>query len=128
MPTLNQLSVKKRRKKKRRRKKRNSSCPQRKAICLKVFEKKPKKPNSARRNVCKVRFTGFNIKKKKKEEGIVFIPGEKHNIEEYSRILVRGGKTQDLPGVKYKAIRGKFDLLPVVSRTHKRSKYGCPSF
>lgn len=115
---MNQLSKNNIRKKKKKKKlgilKGN---PQRKGICIKIYQMRPKKPNSARRNVCKVKFNNG-------DKGIVFIPGEKHTLELFGRVLVRGGRTQDVPGLKLKAIRGKFDLGPVVGRTRKRSKYG----
>jgi len=79
---------------------------------------RPKKPNSARRSVCKVKFNNG-------ETGMVYIPGEKHKLEIYGRVLVRGGKTQDVPGLRLKAIRGKMDLGPVIGRKRGRSKYGC---
>ena len=112
MPRWNQLS-----RKKGKTKKKGLKRPQIRGICLKVYEMKPKKPNSARRNICKVKLSNKKVKQ-------VFIPGENHNLEEYSRILIRGGRTQDLPRLKLKAIRGKLDLNPVLSRTNKRSKYG----
>lgn len=133
MPTLNQLSGKKGRKKKKGIKKVNrikglGNRPQRKGICVKIYEVKPRKPNSARRKVCRIRFTSkSSIKggvKNYYEEGIAYIPGEKHNLEEYSRVLVQGGNTQDVPGLKLKALRGHYDLAPVAGRTHGRSKFG----
>ena len=92
---------------------------------------KPKKPNSARRKVCRVRIAwkesskDFRKKEIKFTQMIVFIPGEGHNLEQFGRILVRGGNTQDLPGVQLKAVRGKYDLSPVI-RKRKRSKFSCP--
>jgi small subunit ribosomal protein S12 len=103
-----------------RRKTRNLSlekCPQKKAICFKVLEMKPKKPNSAQRKIAKVRFS--NGKK-----AITYIPGEGHNLQEHSVVLVRGGRVKDLPGVKFHLIRGCYDLKPVANRITSRSKYG----
>lgn len=91
--------------------------PQKKGICLKVYTRTPKKPNSALRKVALVRLTnGFNV--------IAYIPGEKHSLQEHSVVLVRGGRVKDLPGVRYHLIRGSFDLLGVVGRKKSRSKYG----
>jgi small subunit ribosomal protein S12 len=91
--------------------------PQKKGICLKVYTRTPKKPNSALRKVALVRLTnGFNV--------IAYIPGEKHSLQEHSVVLVRGGRVKDLPGVKYHLVRGVFDLLGVENRKSSRSKYG----
>lgn len=92
-------------------------CPQKKGVCLLVYTKTPKKPNSALRKVARVRLSnGFDI--------IAYIPGEGHNLQEHSVVLVRGGRVKDLPGVKYHLIRGVFDLQGVSSRRKSRSKYG----
>lgn len=92
-------------------------CPQRRGVVVKVMTMKPKKPNSSNRKVCRVRLTtGRTI--------TAFIPGEGHNAQEHSVVLVRGGRTPDLPGVKYKCVRGAFDLAGVVNRRTSRSKYG----
>jgi small subunit ribosomal protein S12 len=91
--------------------------PQIKGICTKVFMRTPKKPNSAMRKVAKVKLTT-----KKTVEA--YIPGEGHNLRQYSVVLIRGGRVPDLPGVKYKIIRGKYDLQPVKNRKTSRSKYG----
>lgn len=92
-------------------------CPQRKGVCLKVFTVKPKKPNSAQRKVVRVRLTtGKTVQ--------AFVPGEGHNLQEHSVVLVRGGRVPDCPGVRYKVIRGALDCQPVVNRTKGRSKYG----
>lgn len=118
MPTLNQL-IKKGRKNKRRRNRVAAlqGQPQKKGVCIKVYTTKPKKPNSAIRKVAKVRLsTGKSI--------ISYIPGEGHNLQEHSVVLVRGGRVKDLPGVKFKIIRGKFDLLGVLNRKKSRSRYG----
>ena len=92
-------------------------CPQRKAVCTKVYVTSPKKPNSAKRKVAKLRLTnGTQI--------IAYIPGEGHNLQEHSVVLVRGGAVKDLPGIKYHLVRGKYDLNSVASRNQSRSKYG----
>ena len=93
------------------------SCPQRRGICTRVYTTTPKKPNSAIRKVARVKLTsGFEI--------TVYIPGEGHTLQEHSIVLIRGGRVQDLPGVKYHIIRGKYDLPGVVRRKTSRSKYG----
>lgn len=92
-------------------------CPQRKGVCIRVYTKKPKKPNSAFRKVAKVRLTNKN-------EIIAYIPGEGHNLQEHSVVMVRGGRVKDLPGVKYHIIRGMGDLQGILSRKQGRSKYG----
>ena len=92
-------------------------CPQRKGVCLKVYTKTPRKPNSAMRKVARVRLTT-------KKEVNAYIPGEGHNLQEHSIVLVRGGKTKDLPGVNYKIIRGVLDTNGVESRAQGRSRYG----
>lgn len=118
MPTLNQLIKNGRKNKKRRnRVAALEGQPQKKGVCTKVYTTKPKKPNSAIRKVAKVRLsTGKYI--------ISYIPGEGHNLQEHSVVLVRGGRVKDLPGVKFKIIRGKFDLLGVLNRKNGRSRYG----
>ena len=93
--------------------------PQIKGVCTKVFTRTPKKPNSALRKVAKVRLSNKKIVES-------YIPGEGHNLRQYSVVLIRGGRTQDLPGVKYKCIRGKFDFLGVKNRKTARSRYGVP--
>lgn len=93
--------------------------PQKKAECIKLFTQKPKKPNSANRKVAKV-----EIEYKPKVVINTFIPGEGHNLQKHSTVLIRGGRCQDLPGFKYKLIRGKFDLKGVNNRISSRSKYG----
>lgn len=91
--------------------------PQKKGVCIKVFIRTPKKPNSAQRKVVKVKLsTGKKIE--------AYIPGEGHNLQEYSVVLLRGGRVKDLPGVKYHLIRGKFDFQGVKNRKTARSKYG----
>lgn len=93
------------------------SCPQRKGICTKVSTVPPKKPNSAQRKIARIKLTsGFEI--------TAYIPGEGHNLQEHSIVLVRGGRVKDLPGVRYKIIRGTLDAAPVKKRAQGRSKYG----
>ncbi|KAJ3213273.1 hypothetical protein HDU67_003116 [Dinochytrium kinnereticum] len=93
------------------------ACPQRKGVCLKVFTIKPKKPNSAQRKVTRVRLTnGKSV--------LAYIPGEGHNLQEHSVVLVRGGRVSDCPGVNYKVVRGAYDCQGVVNRMNGRSKYG----
>lgn len=91
--------------------------PQKKGVCIRLFTRKPKKPNSAQRKIAKVKLSNKKIVD-------VFIPGEGHSLQEHAVVLVRGGRTKDLPGVQYKCIRGKFDLGPVIGRKNGRSKYG----
>ena len=91
--------------------------PQKKGICIKIFNRTPKKPNSALRKVAKLKLsTGRKLE--------AYIPGEGHNLQEYSVVLMRGGRVPDLPGVKYHLIRGKYDFLGVKKRKSSRSKYG----
>jgi len=93
------------------------SCPQRRGICTRVYTTTPKKPNSAIRKVARVKLTsGFEI--------TVYIPGEGHTLQEHSIVLVRGGRVKDLPGVRYKVIRGALDSTGVKDRKQSRSKYG----
>ena len=91
--------------------------PQKSGICLKVYTTTPKKPNSAIRKVARVKLS--NGKKV-----ISYIPGEGHNLQEHSMVLIRGGRVKDLPGVRYKCIRGKYDLQDIKNRKQSRSKYG----
>ena len=118
MPTINQLCNSIRQNKKKRVKSPAlQASPQKKGVCVRVFTRTPKKPNSAIRKVARVKLSNdLTI--------TVSIPGEGHNLQEYSTVLVRGGRVKDLPGVKYKLIRGKFDLLGVKNRKTSRSKYG----
>ena len=95
-----------------------NNCPQKKGICTKIFIKAPKKPNSAARKVAKVLIVST------KKQVICHIPGEKHTLQKYSNVLIRGGRVKDLPGVRYRLIRGKFDLRAVLDRRTSRSKYG----
>jgi small subunit ribosomal protein S12 len=91
--------------------------PQKKGDCLRVFKMSPKKPNSAKRSVARVLLTN-------KKKTTVYIPGVDHNLQKHSTVLVRGGRAQDLPGVNFRVIRGKFDLERVYGRAKSRSKYG----
>lgn len=94
-----------------------SSSPFKRGVCLKVFTTTPKKPNSALRKVARVRLTnGMEI--------TAYIPGEGHNLQEHSVVLVRGGRVKDLPGVRYHIVRGVFDTAGVENRKQQRSKYG----
>ena len=94
-----------------------SSCPQRRGVCTRVYTTTPKKPNSAMRKVARVRLTnGFEV--------TAYIPGEGHNLQEHSIVLVRGGRDKDLPGVSYHIIRGALDTAGVDGRNQRRSKYG----
>lgn len=93
------------------------SCPQKRGICTRVYTTTPKKPNSALRKVAKVRLTN-------KLEVIAYIPGEGHNLQEHSIVLVRGGRVKDLPGVRYHIVRGALDTAGVEGRNQRRSKYG----
>ena len=93
------------------------SCPQRKGVCLKVYTTTPRKPNSAMRKVARVRLTNGN-------EVNAYIPGEGHNLQEHSIVLVRGGKVKDLPGVRYRIVRGALDTAGVEKRMQARSVYG----
>ncbi|MEF3191982.1 MAG: 30S ribosomal protein S12 [Campylobacterales bacterium] len=118
MPTINQL-VRKERKAVVKKSKSPAlvSCPQRRGVCTRVYTTTPKKPNSALRKVAKVRLTsGFEV--------ISYIPGEGHNLQEHSIVLIRGGRVKDLPGVKYHIIRGALDTAGVAKRAKSRSKYG----
>lgn len=117
MPTIQQLIRNKRIKKIKNIKSSINFCPQRRGICLRTFIATPKKPNSAMRKVARVKLsTGKEI--------TAFIPGEGHNLQEHSIVLIRGGRVKDLPGVRYKVIRGTLDCLGVKNRKNGRSKYG----
>ena len=119
MATINQLCLKKQRKKKIFKTKTPAilNNPQKKGVCVKVFTRTPKKPNSALRKVAMLKLSNG-----KKIEA--YIPGEGHNIQEYSVVLMKGGRVPDLPGCKYHLIRGKYDLQGVKNRQQARSKYG----
>ena len=93
------------------------SCPQRRGVCVRVYTTTPKKPNSALRKVARVRLTsGIEV--------TAYIPGVGHNLQEHSIVLVRGGRVKDLPGVRYKIIRGSLDTQGVRNRKQARSRYG----
>lgn len=94
-----------------------TSCPQRRGVCVRVYTTTPKKPNSAMRKVARVRLTNQN-------EVNAYIPGEGHNLQEHSIVLVRGGRVKDLPGVRYHIVRGALDTAGVEGRKQRRSKYG----
>jgi small subunit ribosomal protein S12 len=118
MPTINQLIRKGRRKVSVKSKSPAlTNCPQRRGVCVQVMTRTPKKPNSALRKVAKVRLTNG-------QEVIAYIPGEGHNLQEHSIVLVRGGRVKDLPGVRYHIVRGTLDALGVDGRRRGRSKYG----
>lgn len=117
MPTINQIVVNRKRKKKKNKTPSLKGCPQKRGICVKIYNRTPKKPNSALRKVAKIR-----LATKKRIEA--YIPGEGHNLQEFSVVLMRGGRVKDLPGVKYHLIRGKYDLKGVRNRKQARSKYG----
>lgn len=118
MPTYNQLCKKVRLSKKKRNKTPAlEKCPQKKGVCIKLVIRTPKKPNSALRKLAKLKLSnGRRV--------YAYIPGEGHNLQPYSTVLIRGGRTPDLPGLKYRIIRGKFDLLGLPKRKTSRSKYG----
>lgn len=94
-----------------------TSCPQRRGVCTRVYTTTPKKPNSALRKVARVRLTN-------KFEVTAYIPGEGHNLQEHSIVLIRGGRVKDLPGVRYHIVRGALDTSGVEARRQRRSKYG----
>jgi small subunit ribosomal protein S12 len=118
MPTINQL-VRKRRRTQRKVTKAPvlEACPQKQGVCLQVRTMTPKKPNSALRKITRVRLSNG-------KEVTVYIPGEGHNLQEHSIVLVRGGRVRDLPGVRYQVIRGALDTLGVNGRKQSRSRYG----
>ncbi len=118
MPTINQLVRKAREKVEYKSKSRAlASCPQKRGVCTRVYTTTPKKPNSALRKVAKVRLVnGIEV--------ICYIPGEGHNLQEHSIVLVRGGRVKDLPGVRYTIVRGALDTAGVQKRNKSRSKYG----
>ena len=118
MPTINQLIRKGR---KQIRKKSTApalkSCPQKRGVCTRVYTTTPKKPNSALRKVARVRLTnGMEVN--------AYIPGEGHNLQEHSIVLIEGGRVKDLPGVRYHVVRGTLDTAGVSDRTTSRSRYG----
>ena len=118
MPTIQQLV----RKGRQRKPAKNSTLalkgsPQRRGVCTRVYTTTPKKPNSALRKVCRVRLSSGT-------EVTAYIPGEGHNLQEHSIVLVRGGRVKDLPGVRYKVVRGALDAAAVRDRKQARSRYG----
>lgn len=118
MTSINQLLLSSRISKKRSaRRPALENSPQRKGVCLKVFVRSPKKPNSALRKVSRVRLTNKRVI-------TAYIPGEGHSLQEHSTVLIRGGRVKDLPGVKYHIVRGVFDLGGLQKRKQGRSKYG----
>jgi small subunit ribosomal protein S12 len=118
MPTINQLIRKPRIAEKARNKvPALQASPQKRGVCTRVYTTTPKKPNSALRKVAKVRLTnGFEV--------IGYIPGEGHNLQEHSVVMIRGGRVKDLPGVRYHVLRGVLDTQGVKNRKQRRSKYG----
>lgn len=118
MPTINQL-VRKGRKKPTKRSKSPvlDACPQKRGVCLQVKTQTPKKPNSALRKIARVRLSNG-------KEITAYIPGEGHNLQEHSVVLIRGGRVRDLPGVRYHILRGTLDTAGVDGRSQGRSKYG----
>ncbi|HUF09334.1 MAG TPA: 30S ribosomal protein S12 [Rhodothermales bacterium] len=118
MPTIQQLVRKGRQSKvKKTKAPALNQCPQRRGVCTRVYTTTPKKPNSALRKVARVRLTNAI-------EVTAYIPGEGHNLQEHSIVLVRGGRVKDLPGVKYHIVRGALDTAGVEDRRQSRSKYG----
>ena len=127
MPTTNQLVRKEREKQLKKAatpglksgqgRKRRLAAPQRRGVCTRVSTTTPRKPNSALRKVARVRLTNG-------QEVTAYVPGEGHNLQEHSVVLVRGGQVKDLPGVRYKVVRGALDTLGVNNRKQGRSKYG----
>jgi small subunit ribosomal protein S12 len=118
MPTINQL-VRRRRKAKTKKTSAPAlkACPQKRGVCVRVYTSTPKKPNSALRKVARVRLTnGMEVTS--------YIPGEGHNLQEHSVVLIRGGRVKDLPGVRYHVVRGTLDAAGVSTRRQGRSKYG----
>jgi len=118
MPTINQL-IRKQRQPLRTHNKVPAleACPQKRGVCTRVYTTTPKKPNSALRKVAKVRLTNSH-------EVVSYIPGEGHNLQEHSVVMIRGGRVKDLPGVRYHIIRGTLDTQGVKDRKQRRSKYG----
>ena len=118
MPTINQLVRQSRRDvEKKEKAPALKSNPQKRGVCTRVYTTTPKKPNSALRKVAKIRLTnGFEV--------IGYIPGEGHNLQEHSVVMIRGGRVKDLPGVRYHIIRGVLDTQGVKNRKQRRSKYG----
>jgi len=118
MPTINQL-IRNGRKKPLKKTKvpAMESCPQKRGVCTRVYTTTPKKPNSALRKVARIRLSnGYEVTS--------YIPGEGHNLQEHSVVMLRGGRVKDLPGVRYHIIRGNLDTQGVADRKQRRSKYG----
>ncbi len=118
MPTINQLiRIERKQVIKRKKTPALQACPQRRGVCTRVYTTTPKKPNSALRKVARVRLTnGLEV--------TAYIPGEGHNLQEHSVVMIRGGRVKDLPGVRYHIIRGTLDTAGVADRRQRRSKYG----
>lgn len=118
MPTISQLIREGRQQQKKKTKAPAlTDCPQRRGVCVRVYTTTPKKPNSALRKVARVRLTnGYEVTS--------YIPGEGHNLQEHSVVLIRGGRVKDLPGVRYHIVRGSLDTSGVEKRKQSRSKYG----
>jgi small subunit ribosomal protein S12 len=118
VPTINQLCKNKRKPKKNLNKTPAlQKCPQKKGICIKMILRTPKKPNSALRKLVQLRLTN-------KKKVFAYIPGEGHNLQTYSTVIIRGGRVKDLPGIKYHLVRGKLDFSGLKDRKTSRSKYG----
>ena len=118
MPTISQLiRIRRRLKRKKSKSPALTECPQRRGVCLQVKTMTPKKPNSALRKIARVRLSNAY-------EVTAYIPGEGHNLQEHSIVLVRGGRVKDLPGVRYHIVRGTLDTAGVANRKKSRSKYG----
>ena len=118
MATSNQMGSNPRKYKARKNlKKALMQCPHKRGVCMRLLTRSPKKPNSAKRRVARVRLSNKRII-------YAHIPGEGHNLSPFSVVLIRGGNVKDLPGVRYKAVRGVKDLAPIKGRTKGRSKYG----
>ena len=118
MPTINQLVRKGRTSVKKRNKvPALTACPQKRGVCTRVYTTTPKKPNSALRKVARVKLTNG-------QEVSAYIPGEGHNLQEHSVVLIRGGRVKDLPGVRYHILRGNLDTQGVANRKQRRSLYG----
>ena len=121
MPTIQQLIRKPRKPRVVRQKSMHmQSCPQKRGVCTRVYTTTPKKPNSALRKVARVKLTNG-------QEVSAYIPGEGHNLQEHSVVLIRGGRVKDLPGVRYHIVRGTLDTAGVKDRRQSRSKYGAKS-
>ena len=119
MTTINQLIIAKRKKKIKQNKPPalTNNSPQKRGTCIRVFTTTPKKPNSAIRKVARIKLSnGLRV--------TAYIPGETHTLQEHSLVLIRGGRTKDLPGMRYKIVRGKYDLRGLQTRKNARSKYG----